>query len=361
MIIMRLALDNLFAFEGFEIDMSYPKKAVRSSIQDEFLEGYPNFRYKKVNIIMGSNASGKTTLGKALMNILNFIARKDYAIIDSMICDASRPASFLVDFIVKERKLNRVILDILPQPDDKRKHVLSYDSERIMVRDSYQSCAGRLDKKGRTIIEPDTGLDQIERLDWCFSYPDSNTADWIPRLNDDDVLVALNAVLRTLDPTISEVRKLEGVKDPGFVIVKAGKEIILQNGVLTNPDIFSSGTKEGVQIAIFLAAMIGSQGPYYCDERFSYIHSSIEARIFGIMVSRLRREGQLFFTTHNETMMELNLPKHSFTFLVRKDGKITAIYANQFVQKASDNLRNAVENDVIHVIPDDHYLDALEV
>ena len=43
MIIMKVKLDNLYAFKDFEIDMSYPKKTVKSSIESEHLHRYPNF------------------------------------------------------------------------------------------------------------------------------------------------------------------------------------------------------------------------------------------------------------------------------------------------------------------------------
>ena len=67
MIIMDVKVDNLYAFKNFHINMSYPKKIVDSTIENEYLEDRPNFRYKKVNIIMGGNATGKTSLGKLLM------------------------------------------------------------------------------------------------------------------------------------------------------------------------------------------------------------------------------------------------------------------------------------------------------
>ena len=72
MIIMDLKINNFFAFENFHINFSYPKKIVNSYLEDEFLEGYPNFRYQKINIIMGSNATGKTSLGKMILAIFNF-------------------------------------------------------------------------------------------------------------------------------------------------------------------------------------------------------------------------------------------------------------------------------------------------
>ena len=53
MIVMNVEMDNFFAFRNFRMNMSYPKKIVDSSIKGEFLQGRSNFRYKKVNILMG--------------------------------------------------------------------------------------------------------------------------------------------------------------------------------------------------------------------------------------------------------------------------------------------------------------------
>lgn len=72
MLVLNLGLDNLFGFEDFKINFSYPKKIENSSIKDEFLKDRPNFRYKKVNILLGANSTGKTSIGKAMMAILTF-------------------------------------------------------------------------------------------------------------------------------------------------------------------------------------------------------------------------------------------------------------------------------------------------
>ena len=64
MVVLDVRLDNFYAFKNFHMKLTYPKKIVGSSIKEEHLEGRPNFRYKKVNIIMGSNASGKTYFDK---------------------------------------------------------------------------------------------------------------------------------------------------------------------------------------------------------------------------------------------------------------------------------------------------------
>lgn len=93
-----------------------------------------------------------------------------------------------------------------------------------------------------------------------------------------------------------------------------------------NREVLSSGTAEGIDIAMFLAAMIANEGSfYYCDEHFSYIQSDIEKRIFGIMLDCIGENQQLIFTTHNTDMLDLNLPKHSYVFLRKclEDGAYT--------------------------------------
>ena len=77
MIVMDLKVDNFYGFKKFHMNMSYPKKIVGSSIENEHLSYEKNFRYKKVNIIMGSNDTRKTSIGKMLMKIFNFISKKD--------------------------------------------------------------------------------------------------------------------------------------------------------------------------------------------------------------------------------------------------------------------------------------------
>ena len=79
MIIMNIEMDNFMSFNNFAMNLSYPKKIVNSSIENEFLTGFTNFRYKKVNILMGANATGKTSFGKMLMNIFHFMDKKQYA------------------------------------------------------------------------------------------------------------------------------------------------------------------------------------------------------------------------------------------------------------------------------------------
>ena len=114
---------------------------------------------------------------------------------------------------------------------------------------------------------------------------------------------------------------------------------------------------------MFLAAMATKESSfYYCDEYFSNIQSDIEKRIFGIMLDRIGEDEQLFFTTHNTDMLDLNLPKHSCVFLRKHlEENVYQVSASDALKRNTDSLRCAVENDVFASLPQDSLLDELEI
>ena len=118
MVVLDVCLDNFYAFKNFHMKLTYPKKIIGSSIKEEHLEGRPNFRYKKVNIIMGSNASGKTTFGHMLMTIFNFIDKKNYEFLTDVIDDNAKEATFSIDLALNSDFLYRVQCRITPCEDD---------------------------------------------------------------------------------------------------------------------------------------------------------------------------------------------------------------------------------------------------
>ena len=144
MIIMDVKADNLFAFRNFHINMSYPKKIVDSSIQNEFLIERPNFRYKKVNIIMGGNATGKTSFGKLLMCFTNYLEDGAFSRFTSAIADSNREAFLQIDFVLHDTNLYRLIFKADPKVNEK----YSEDEIKIIIKsvpigktDRYESCA----------------------------------------------------------------------------------------------------------------------------------------------------------------------------------------------------------------------------
>lgn len=362
MIVLGIKLDGIYGFDDFEISFSYPKKIKNSIIKEEHLKGRERFRYKKAIILMGANATGKTCLGKSLLSIFNFLQyRNPSSIIDGI---SKEKAFFSIDFVNEDNILRRFECRI---ENSKRCFMQEYTAQ-IDINDSYEMAVKKLS------IVPTNDEDLIKqsfsifvmngKLNYHFVFPETHGSQKTELINQDNLLKTLRYVLGTLDPTLSDVAIANDLQN-SFIIKRNGQEIIIQDGKLLNEDILSSGTKEGINIALLLASMMDNvPGFYYCDEHFSYIHSDIEKRIFGIMLDHLPANSQLVFTTHNTDMLDLNLPKHTYMFLRKRkeEGrfKVESISGSDFLKRNTDSMRSAVENDVFSSLPDDSLLDELE-
>lgn len=359
MILMYARFDNFLLFRDFEIDLSYPKKIVNSTIPEEHLNGFPSFRYRKLLIIMGANATGKTAFGRTLMGIYNFISRKEASHVASLVSDRAKPASFTIDLVIEDR-LYRIDSEISFKDTESAQFNIktAVNSERILPKDSYESCLRRMIAH-RSQFNPDyvSELGKIEDLTWIFAYSIDTVGkqNSISPVDSSMYCKCLEDVLKALDPRLRKVSVVENSSN-AFVIDGDGFNTILQDGKLTNPDVLSSGTREGIDIASVLASMkLHASSFYFCDEKFSHIHSEAEKAFLSLMSDLIGPDEQLLFTTHNSDILDMDYPKHSFVFLRRnkyEDNNITAVYASDYIKKNSVSLRTAVENDLFMSSPD---------
>lgn len=352
MIVLNLELNNLFAFENFKINFSYPKKVENSSIKDEFLKDRPNFRYKKVNILLGANATGKTSVGKAMMAIFNFFNKKEISKVTQYIRDLKKEMSFSIDFILDGKN----ILYRVNFKYKKEKINLDLYKADILEKDSYETT---LDKFEKVNLENESYLEALEKLGkvsgWLFTYPekDSNVLEKTKKIMDKKIL---ENILKTLDPSIEKVRKLDEVENAYILILKGDDLIIQDREFIKENNILSSGTKAGLDIAYITSAIKKNTNIfYYCDEKFPYIHSDIEKAILALMIDFLKTNTQLFFTTHNIEVLNMDLPVHCFTFLKKRE-KIEVVYASEYIDEDNIFLMEAIKNDVFDVAP---YLDLI--
>ena len=359
MIILDVKLNNIYGFDDFHINFTYPKKVVGSLIEDEHLDGRERFRYLKAVILMGANAAGKTSFGKALLKIFNAVNETNEAYFKELV-SADTTASFQVDFVNEGFTLHRISGTV-----NKQNVELQYFNAEIGVSDSYEKTVSKLKEHSDEISGNLKKLKKaVGALNYRFAYPEIESSLKLSEIKNDVLLKTIRAVIGTLDPTLTDISMAKDLKD-SFIIRRRGQEIIIQEGKLLNKDILSSGTAEGIDVSIFLASMLSSNGSfYYCDEHFSYIQSDIEKRIFGLMLERLGKNDQLIFTTHNTDMLDLNLPKHTFAFLKKEidngEYKVSAVFASDILKRNTDSVKCALENDVFGSIPDDHLLDELE-
>ena len=355
MIIINLRLDNCFNFSGVELNLSYPKKIAYSTIENEFLETRPNFRFKKAVVLMGSNATGKTCLGRAIKNTCDFLNTGNSAYITDMVNDKQKPATVVLEFVNNDCILKEAVITC-----DKGKVRIALSTANIAEKDSYESAHAKL-KNIYAGIYPEDFVNLIGELDCRFAYPEIERSPVTEGIDKDIFLKTLKAVIGTLDPSLKEVKVSADLAN-GFIIRRGDSEIVIKDGRVLNKELLSSGTVEGVDIAVFLASMQGKQNClYYCDEHFSYIQTEIEKRIFQLMVGRLKNNEQLIFTTHNADMLDLNLPKHSFALLRRNDEQQPeVVFVSSLLKRNTDSVRCAVENDSFCSLPDMSLLDELE-
>lgn len=343
MIVLDIRTDNFYSFKDFHMNMSYPKKTVNSYIPDEYLMERPNFRYKKINILLGANASGKTSVGKMLMDIFNFIYKKQYTTIVQKINNPKKEAYFSMDFITSGFKMYRINAIFSPLRVEK------YTAENVRVcirevpitlKDSYETCAEKISNQkcsyDNNFVQE---LEKVTDLSWLFEYlSDSSIVNTNLNQNVDLYIRVLQNILHTLDPSIKKVEKIAQVENT-FVIRMKNKDIVMQDGEVINKDILSSGTKEGIAIASVLTSILGRECSfYYCDEKFSHINSDVKKAILTVMINSIRQNEQLFFTTHKLAVYE-KAELDTYTKEELKSRIPNAVrYQNKYVQRPAATL-----------------------
>ena len=358
MIIMDLKVDNMYGFKNFYMNMSYPKRIVDSTIDGEFLEERPNFRYKKLNIIMGTNATGKTSLGKVLIAFTNYFQDGLYGRFINIISNEQRKASLVVDFVTDDNRLYRFSFNANPKSEEKyteRDINIKVRYVDINKKDNYETCAAKLDKNPETQC---ITYDEIYTDGWYFTYPSDTYRKTYEILeNDEKYIKILKAVLQTLDPSIQDVVKLQEI-DNAYAVKWDSCSAIIKDGKISEGSVLSSGTKEGLDISYIIASLYSNKHDfYYCDEVFSYVNSDIEKACLSIMIDKLTNRKQLFFTTHNTEILDMQLPKHTFSFLKKDvndvDNPVKCINASEYLKRGTDSLKNAVgtHKDMIEAMP----------
>ena len=72
----------------------------------------------------------------------------------------------------------------------------------------------------------------------------------------------------------------------------------------------------------------------------------------------IKRSAQVFFTSHNSELLDLNVPNNAFLLFKRcKEGFNKAMFVSQTLNKNDRSVRNYYENDYFGVLPDYSALD----
>lgn len=385
MIFLSLKVDNLYMFQDVTLDFTYSRRVKNSLIEGEYLEEFPNVRFKRVCVIMGPNAAGKTTLGRLMCAINNYLLeRRPIEQVRENIYDTSKPAMVDLLYVVpvlKELRRLRIELDTrglkretlwtMPLRKSKSltqmKAALNESQPVFDWPEPDQAAVGDADNVALFSQARLKGvaLDRASGWHYIFCEMDVSSDNLTHEQQD---LVLLEKVLRAFDGSIVSVQ-LSQDKDNAYVIAfQNGDRVIVEDGQLRPSDRqrLSRGTLESIEMAKLLASIIrqGKDSPevshtFFLDEKMAYSHTEMEVAILNVMIERLGRYSQLFYTTHNHDILSMALPSHSYLFMY-KDGFVRFAHPEKKGFRKNDrNLLGYVRNDMFGTMPDTGLIDAL--
>lgn len=330
---------------------------------DEFHNKYNLFRFKKLNIFTGTNATGKTSLIKAIHHVLFFLNKKESTSL-SEIVDYNFSSSLIqidfIDSIDNDEYLQRLIISTINEEDLTIK--IAYKKTKLLSNSSYENSIEKFEQMPNNFIDYIEFLNENKfNIGWFAQLPSAeeqfNKVKFIDNLTEEEneeYLKILFDVLNTLDSSIVGVKKSLDSSDAFVIEHQSNKLIIVQKGMdLSSIPVLSSGTKYGINIANLMYSIKNHRnGIYLIDEQFSYISSDIEVALLAKMVSLLGPNEQIFFTTHNTDILSLSFPIHSYYFLNKKDNNISVLCAADFENRNNVSVKNLYDNDVFGVAPD---------
>lgn len=371
MVVMRLKADNLFAFNNFCVDFSYPKKIVSNPLEKEWLKNYPNFRYRRFNVIIGANSSGKTTFGKLLNGIFILLVKKETNSLVEAINDKEKESSFEIDF-VNDDVLYRVkcIIPSCAEGESKIYIKLSIRQTDLIKEDSYETASHRIENIEEEYSYYVDALEKQMTIGWSFCYPENSHVSYNYQKEDEEMYRGvLETILKILDPSIEKVVKNKLMDRCFYIYYKDSKDpLVVENGrPLSSINYMSSGTKYAFNIAkVIYGLKRDIFGFYYLDEQFSFVNSEVEAALIAYLSGFSDNDDQIFITTHNRTVLEMDFPIHTFGFLkkaISSSGKdvITYINAGEYEKRNSASISNHYKNDYFNVLPDLSGIYKLEV
>ncbi|AIL32396.1 AAA family ATPase [Basilea psittacipulmonis] len=408
MLITKFFADNLYSFDNAELDLTIQREPKRSIIDAEYLEERPKFRFKRVCILSGANATGKTNLGRLMHSVQHFVVSHEIepmaTYLKKIVSDASKKASVQLEYVTPiDNKLH--LLEIILLPENTSKALLiKYRAILIPKNATAQASRKKLlsidstdvsSKQNKIYIEANPQQDDITYLSKVIEIWNQNKSDtalfgWRYYLShtinkqeiqkSDIKINVLQNILTTFDSSIEEVTEIftkQGKdKEPtGFLIKFSNSHQVILDiaGEMTNGSMerLSKGTYEAIHVANFVSRVFSDRDyiqsknntislTYYLDESMAFSHTELEIAVVNLIVQKLPRFAQFFYTTHNHDILEMAYPTHTYAFLAKKrDGKTHFIQPEHLFKRNDRQLINYVKNNVFHTLPKTTGIDKL--
>lgn len=373
MIFLNVALRNIYMFQDAKLDLTYPRKLPSSTVEDEWLEDFPKINFKRVLILSGANASGKTVFGKTLCMINNYISGRNinqesnWLDLKKVMFDKKKLASFEVEFLTTETSQAHKLSATFDQDGLVEE---SYTCIDLQKNEPQSAMYKRLSSSEPTSYYHKTkdnhdiinaGFSSVAVSQGKMKVP----SKWNYRLCEVDntsgsqgKITAHNTnIIKTfLSAFDSSITKVKSIAAESYKIeFSNGEHALIDKGKLLDPDRLSRGTHEAIDIAMFYEAMknesFGESSTFYLDEMLAYSHTEAEQSILNLLIDTLPRHSQLFYSTHNYDILDMNLPVHSHVFLKKDEYSEFIQPEKQGFNQNDRSLLGYVKNDVFGTLP----------
>jgi len=387
MIYLEVKINGLFAFKDFSENFVYSRKA-KNDEMFQHLENYPNLKYKKLNILMGANSSGKSTLGKMLCMISNYVLGRDISStlnIDlSLMCKKNALFNDNIYFettFYHDKYVYRLYVSLDEQGITKE----SWKKIKLAKNDTYQIIVNKLNNvdeqsiyirdnnelhfgfKSPELSKVNSKFNLIKNISYSYNFQQFE----FTRKVDDTIRESKefrNHLLKIFDPSIASIDEITSVvtNEDGTQeevnlnmervrFVNGRVQDINFNKELTSENTsLSTGTIEAIHLAHILFKIKRFQ-ILYLDEIMVHSHHELEPCVLQYIMKVLEKnEIQVFFTTHSVEALELDIPNYNYMFMRKsEDGYISkAVHPSDTRKHNKRTLAHAYINDQFSTSPD---------
>lgn len=389
MVFLSIYADNVYMFRDFCLDFTVQRRSSHFLSQNDALFDGSVISVRRKLLILGGNASGKTTFARLLCAIQNYLIGREmskYLNLIEKIYDPNRPGIIKAEFALKNvafsiecefdtkgvirESLRRV--EIFPTYSTAKLREKLYSSKPVDSYDRRDSGTGTISTMvdsgliSYLLFKPENKsyLDKF-RGETAFSYIFS---DYASNQNSEKLQLTqetLNKIVPHIDNSVERIVALKS-EDPAIIsnsymiVFKNGTKLTIPDGDLKNADRtrLSHGTYEILQFLNFIAGIKNTSNmTAFADEQLPHSHTELEA-YFVMKALLISRTDQLFYTTHNAELLNLNIPPQMVLLFRRNDeGFNEAIYVNERLKKNDRSIKGYYDNDFFGIMPDYSILD----
>ena len=282
MILLNMKIDNICMFNNFEIDFTIDRLQGESIVGNERIKCAPNIKYKKLNIIMGGNATGKTTFGKVICEMENLLLGRPSSIIKK-IYDKKMDSSCEILFVEGKYLFNYLLEVKENKYIEKLKYTKLRKSKNLDSHKKYLEKEPSIEtsndvysfEKDKLIIskvidsffeeeKSDFKLFFTKNFAYYFRFASFTENSINPNISD-ELLKETEKILKIIDNSIDSIRTIESTslnnkdndnikEDDYYIVFKNGERVLVEESNPKNikDNRLSQGTIEAIEMSYIL-------------------------------------------------------------------------------------------------------------